>query len=70
MVLTLREWRRVKEITQKTMSEQLNIHINTYQKWEKRPGTIPFDYAVKIARVLDVPLDEIIFKTERTEELV
>lgn len=68
MSLTLKEWRRVKEISQKTMAEKLKIHINTYQKWEKNPGMIPFDYAVNISRVLNVPLDEIIFKVKKTEE--
>lgn len=68
MSLTLREWRRLKEISQKTMSERLNIHINTYQKWEQNPGKIPFKDAVNISKVLDVPLDEIIFKVKNTGE--
>lgn len=68
MSLTVKEWRRLKEISQKTMAERLNIHINTYQKWEQNPGRIPFEYAVGISKVLDVPLDEIIFKVKKTEE--
>lgn len=68
MSLTLREWRRLKEITQKEMAAKLNIHINTYQKWEGNPGGIPFNYAVKIAKTLDVPLDEIIFRAKKDEE--
>lgn len=67
MSLTVREWRRVKEISQEKMSEGLKIHVNTYQNWEKNPGQIPFEKAVEIARILGVPLNDITF-VERKEE--
>lgn len=61
MALTLREWRRVKEISQETMADKLKIHVNTYQNWEKEPGKIAFDKAVEISRILGVSIDEISF---------
>ena len=61
MSLTVREWRRVKEITQEAMAEKLNIHVNTYQKWEKEPGQISFEKAVEISKILGVSLNDISF---------
>lgn len=58
---TLREWRRVKEISQQTMADKLHMHVNTYQKLEKAPGRICFDDAVKMAEILGVSLDDISF---------
>lgn len=65
MSLTLREWRRVKEITQEAMAQQLNIHVNTYQNWEKEPGKICFEKAVQISKILNVPLDDIAFESSK-----
>lgn len=35
MSLTVRQWRRAKDITQEQMAESLGIHVNTYQNWEE-----------------------------------
>lgn len=68
MALTLREWRRVKEISQETMAEKLGVHVNTYQSWEKNPGKISFEKAAEMAEILNVPIDEIIFmKPQKVE---
>lgn len=64
MSLTLREWRRVKEISQENMAEMLKIHVNTYQNWEKEPEKIAFSKAVEISNILGVPIDEITFTTK------
>ena len=61
MSLSVREWRRVREISQETMAEKLNIHVNTYQNWEKKPGQISFEKAVEISKILGVPLNDISF---------
>ena len=61
MKLTLRQWRGAKELTQREMSERLNVHINTYQKWEENPGSIKIMDAQHISEIFDVPLDEIDF---------
>ena len=68
MSLTVREWRRLKEISQDTMANQLKVHVNTYQKWEREPGQIPFQKAVEISRILGVPFNDITFvDTEAVE---
>ena len=61
MSLSVREWRRVREISQETMAEKLKIHVNTYQNWEKKPGQISFEKAVEISKILGVPLNDISF---------
>lgn len=61
---TLRAWRRAREISQGDMADKLNIHINTYQNWEKEPEKISIANAVKIAQILGVEMNEITFKTE------
>ena len=64
MSLTLRQWRLAKEISQESMAERLQVHVNTYQKWEKEPGKIGIDKAKKIIDILGVNIDEISFKAK------
>ena len=64
MSLTLRAWRRVKEISLEDMAKSLKIHINTYQKWEKRPETIAIGNAIKISEILGVSLNDIVFVSD------
>ena len=64
MALTIREWRRVKEITQEAMAQKLSIHVNTYQNWEKEPGKISWEKAVEISKILGVELDDISFESK------
>lgn len=64
MSLTVRQWRRAKDITQEQMAESLGIHVNTYQNWEESPEKISIEKAVKIAEIFGVTLDDVSFKTE------
>lgn len=64
MTLTLRQWRRAKEITQEKMADTLGVHVNTYQNWEEDPGKISIDKAFAIAKILDVSIDDINFRKE------
>lgn len=68
MALTVKQWRRAKDITQGQMADMLNVHINTYQKWETEPGKISIENAIKIAEILQIPIDEIIFKVDSSKE--
>ena len=61
MSLTLREWRRAKEISQQAMADKIGVHVNTYMKMEKRPNKIAIEDAVKISVILAVPMDQINF---------
>lgn len=64
MNLTLRQWRRAKEITQEKMADTLGVHVNTYQNWEEDPGKISIDKAFAIANFLGISINEINFKKE------
>lgn len=62
MALTLRQWRRVKEISQEKMAEILGVHVNTYQNWEETPEKISIEKAMAIADIFNVSLNDITFK--------
>lgn len=63
-MLTMRQWRRAKDITQEEMAKRLDVHINTYQNWEQNPEKISIANAIKITQVLDVPMNDISFTKE------
>ena len=65
---TMRALRRAKEISQGDMAEKLNIHINTYQNWEKEPQKITIENAHKIADIFGVTIDDISFLPEEVTE--
>lgn len=67
MKLSLKEWRKAKEITIADMASQLDIHPNTYQAWEANPGKISIDNGIKIAAYIGVPFDDISFAVESTK---
>jgi transcriptional regulator with XRE-family HTH domain len=64
MALTVRQWRKAREMTQEQMAEKLGVHMNTYMNWEKDPGKISIANAKAISEILEVPLDDIVFQTE------
>lgn len=63
-MLTMRQWRRVRDFTQEEMAKRLNVHINTYQNWEQHPEKISIANAIKITQVLNVPMNDISFTKE------
>lgn len=69
MALTMRQWRRAKELTQEYMAEKLGVHINTYSNWEKEPQKISIENSQKIANVLCVPLNDIVFRDAKEDQL-
>ena len=64
MALGLRAWRRAKDISQSDMADKLGIHVNTYQNWEKKPECISISNALRIAKILDVSINDISFAHE------
>lgn len=62
MKLTLREWRRLKEITQAQMAAVCGVTPATYQAWEKKPSEIKISIAIKIAERLGITLDDLILE--------
>lgn len=67
-VLTLRQWRRVKEISVADMAKALDVHRNTYNKWEENPGKVTIENAHRIADVLDIPIEAIDFLCSETPQ--
>lgn len=62
MKLTMREWRRLKEISQEKMAVMLGIHVNTYRAWEEKPSEIKISSAMKVADLLGITLDDLILE--------
>lgn len=67
-ILSLREWRRAKEISQEQMAQKLGIHVNTYLKWEQDPHRINIQSALKIVKILNVPIDNISFENNKVKK--
>ena len=61
MVLTVRQWRAVREKTQREMAELLGVHINTYQKWERNPRIMDVRHAQRLAEIFEVDINDIDF---------
>ena len=60
-MLRIDEWRRAKNITQKEMAKALGISLPTYLRLEKNPSEIKIETAYKIAKILGVAFEDIIF---------
>ncbi|MDG0820463.1 helix-turn-helix transcriptional regulator [Staphylococcus equorum] len=59
--LTLKEWRSRKKYTQPELARKIGISPSTYNIWENNPDAIKPKDAFKIAKTLEVSIDEIIF---------
>ncbi|MCD9066032.1 helix-turn-helix transcriptional regulator [Staphylococcus pasteuri] len=59
--LKLDEWRKRKGYTQSSFANKLGISPSTYNIWENNPEIIKPKDAFKIAKTLDISIDEIIF---------
>ena len=66
MALTMRQWRKVKELSQEYMAERIGVHVNTYINWEKEPEKISIENSQKISEILEIPINDILFKKEPT----
>lgn len=66
MALSLKQWRLVKEMTIEQMAKACNVSTNTYSEWEKNPGKVKVNNALKIAETLGVSVNEIFFNQETT----
>jgi transcriptional regulator with XRE-family HTH domain len=66
MILTLKQARLIKGLTQSQMAERLNVHVQTYRKMEKEPDEVTIGDAKKICEILDVSYDFIFFNGNST----
>lgn len=69
-MLTLKEWRRARNISQEAVADACNVHVNTYRRWEENPEQIPFGQAMTIADFIGVRFGEINFLPEKSTENV
>lgn len=65
-MLRLDEWRRAKGIPQRVIAKALNISLPTYLKLEKEPGKMKIEQAVKVAEILGVNFEDILFLPSQT----
>ena len=63
-MLSLRSWRRARNISQNEMATKLGVHVNTYQNWENEPEKITIANGKKIAEILGLNMDDISFEKE------
>lgn len=56
---SLEEIRRAKKKSQQELADVCGVHVNTYATWEKNPGKIPIDCAIKIADLFGMSIKEI-----------
>ena len=63
----LKYLRKNNNITQKTISNYLEIHINSYQKYEQGTREPNFDTLLKIANYFNVSIDYLFGRTDNPE---
>lgn len=61
MEMSIKQIRLSKEIKQQEMADALGIHVQTYRKLENNPENATIAQAKRIAEVLNVPYDNLIF---------
>lgn len=66
--MRLKDIREDNDITQKTLSEYLNIKQNTYSQYETGQRQIPIDLLIKLAIYFDTSTDYILGLTDSPEK--
>ena len=64
--LTLAEWRRAKNYSQKQLAEAVGVHVNTIIRWEASPEKINLGDAMKIVDFLNLTIDDVDFSCPQT----
>jgi transcriptional regulator with XRE-family HTH domain len=66
-MLTVKQWRLAKGLSQDEMAKKCNVHRNTYANWEENPDGISVGNAKIIAEALNEPIDIIFFASDSTK---
>jgi DNA-binding XRE family transcriptional regulator len=61
MPLTLKKARLISEKTQQEMADAIGVYIDTYRKMEERPEKVSIENAKKIAKFLNMSVNDIFF---------
>lgn len=67
MILTMRQWRLVKGLSQEEMALKCGVHRNTYASWEDNPNNVSVGHAKVIAKALGESVDTIFFNNVSTK---
>lgn len=65
--LTLRQMRRIREISQTEMAKRLGVAPGTYVMWERCPAKIKTGRLIEICRILNCSVDDIILFNKADE---
>lgn len=60
-MFSIKQARLLADKTQEQLADSLNIHVQTYRKIEKDPGSATIRQAQQIAKITGIPLNEIFF---------
>lgn len=66
-MLTVKQWRLAKGLSQEDMAKKCNVHRNTYATWEDNPDSISVGNAKIIAEALGESVNIIFFADESTK---
>lgn len=66
--MRLKAIREDSDISQKTLSEYLNIKQNTYSQYENEQRQLPIDILIRLADYFDTSTDYILELTDVTEK--
>lgn len=61
MKMVLKAWRRARGFSTQAMADALSVTQKTYINWEAAPKKISIGNAFRIAEILNVEVDDIIF---------
>ncbi|ASS69219.1 helix-turn-helix domain-containing protein [Paenibacillus sp. RUD330] len=62
----MKKARLIAGLTQQETADLLNVHRQTYIKWEKDPDNMPVGQAKKFSESVNLNVDEIFFGVEST----
>ncbi|MEH6940807.1 helix-turn-helix transcriptional regulator [Bacillus sp. JJ722] len=66
MIITLKQARLIRGLTQKELAKNIGVHVQTYRKMETHPNDVTIGEAKKICSILDVDYNSIFFGGEST----
>lgn len=61
MKLTVKQARLLSGFTQKKVAEKLNVHRDTFAKWESESDLMPVGKAKQFSRIVEKSYDDIFF---------
>lgn len=66
-MMTPKQARRHRDITQLEMARKLDVNVDTYRRIEKNPQKATIELAKKFCSIVDMKIDEIFFGDNSTK---